>query len=200
MHRLVLSSAVYRQSSKENAQARAIDPENRLLWRIPRLRIDFEEMRDSILAVSDRLDFSLGGRPFDDVMNSKNTRRTIYAMVNRNDLPGVFRAFDFADVDASAPDRPSTTVPQQALFAMNSPFVIEQARRISAEGQRSATDDAGRLAAIYRKVFAREPSSEEREIGLRYLREALTTPTEKQSPWDRLAQALLLTNEFWFAD
>lgn len=200
MHRLVLASAVYRQSSRENEQARAVDSENRLLWRMPRLRIDFEEMRDSILAVSDRLDFSLGGRPFDDLMNSKNTRRTIYALVNRNDLPGVFRAFDFADVDASAPDRPSTTVPQQALFAMNSPFVIEQARRISAEGQRSATDDPGRLDAIYRKIFAREPSSEEREIGLRYLREALTTPTEKQSPWDRLAQALLLTNEFWFAD
>ncbi len=200
MHRLVLSSAVYRQSSKENGQARGIDPENRLLWRMPRLRIDFEEMRDSILAASDRLDLSLGGRPFDDLMNTKNSRRTIYAMVNRNDLPGVFRAFDFADVDASAPDRPSTTVPQQALFAMNSPFVIEQARQISAEGQRGATDDPGRLSAIYRKIFAREPSSEEREIGLRYLREALTTPTEKQSPWDRLTQTLLLTNEFWFAD
>ena len=133
-------------------------------------------------------------------MNPKNTRRTIYTVVNRNDLPGVFRAFDFADVDASAPERPSTTVPQQALFAMNSPFVIDQARRIATDSQTGASDDAGRLSAIYRRVLAREPSSEEREIALRYLREALTTPTEKQSPWDRLAQALLLTNEFWFVD
>ncbi len=200
MHRLILTSAVYRQSSIENATARGIDPENRLLWRMPRLRIDFEEMRDSLLAVSGRLDPSLGGRPFDDLMNPKNSRRTIYALVNRNDLPGVFRAFDFADVDASAPDRPSTTVPQQALFALNSPFVLDQARRIAADCQEGATDDAARLSLLYHRVFSREPTSDERELALRFLGEAQTTPTEKQSPWDRLAQALLLTNEFWFVD
>ncbi|MBS0202226.1 MAG: PSD1 domain-containing protein [Planctomycetes bacterium] len=200
MHQRIMTSAVYRQSSMENEVARGIDPENRLLWRMPRLRIDFEEMRDSMLAVAGRLDASLGGRPFDDVMNPKHSRRTIYAMVNRNDLPGVFRAFDFADVDASAPDRPSTTVPQQALFVMNSPFVLDQARRISADSQAGAADDASRVSLMYRKVFTREPTSDERELALRYLAEALTTNTEKQSPWDRLAQALLSTNEFWFVD
>lgn len=200
MHQRILTSAVYRQSSTENEAARAVDPENRLLWRMPRLRIDFEEMRDSMLSVSGRLDLSLGGRPFDDVMNPKHSRRTIYALVNRNDLPGVFRAFDFADVDASAPDRPSTTVPQQALFAMNAPFVLDQARRISADSQAGAADDATRISILYRKVFSREPTSDERELAMRYLKEALTTNTEKQSPWDRLVQALLLTNEFWFVD
>ncbi|HEY4262127.1 MAG TPA: DUF1553 domain-containing protein, partial [Schlesneria sp.] len=129
-----------------------------------------------------------------------NSRRTIYAFVNRNDLPGVFRAFDFADVDASAPERPNTTVPQQALFALNSPFVIEQARRVAAESQVGAGDDGVRLSQMYRRVLSREPSSEERELALRFVAEAQTTPTEKQSPWDRLAQTLLLTNEFWFAD
>jgi hypothetical protein len=133
-------------------------------------------------------------------MNPNHSRRTIYAFINRNDLPGVFRAFDFADVDASAPERPNTTVPQQALFAMNSPFVVEQARRVAAESQAGATDDSGRVSQMYRRVFSREPSSDERELALRFVTEALTTPTEKQSPWDRLAQALLLTNEFWFAD
>jgi len=200
MHRLILASAVYRQGSIENSHARGIDPENRLLWRMPRLRIDFEEMRDSLLSVAGRLDLSLGGRPYDEVMNPRNTRRTIYAMVNRNDLPGVFRAFDFADVDSSAPDRPSTTVPQQALFAMNSPFVLDQARQIATTAVAGAGDDAGRLALIYRKVFSRDPTPEERELALRYLAEALTTPTEKQTSWERLTQALLLTNEFWFVD
>lgn len=200
MHRLILSSAVYRQSSCENQAARQADPENRLLWRMPRLRIDFETMRDSLLAVSERLDLSLGGRPFDDVMNPKNSRRTIYALVNRNDLPGVFRAFDFADVDASAPQRPNTTVPQQALFALNSPFVQEQSRRISASSQVEASDDGARIVFLYCKIFSREPSSDERELALRFVREAQTTPTEKLSPWERLTQALLLTNEFWFVD
>lgn len=200
MHRVILTSNVYRQSATENAVARGVDPENRLLWRMPRLRVDFEEMRDSMLAVAGRLDLSVGGRPFEDIMNPKNTRRTIYAFVNRNDLPGVFRAFDFADVDSSAPERPSTTVPQQALFAMNSPFVQEQARRVAAEIHAGANDDSGRLSLLYRRVLSREPSSEERELALRYLSEAQTTPSEKQTPWDRLAQTLLLTNEFWFAD
>lgn len=200
MHRVILSSAVYRQSSAENELARRVDPENRLLWRMPRLRIDFEEMRDSMLAVAGRLDLSVGGRPFEDLMNPNNSRRTIYAFVNRNDLPGVFRAFDFADVDASAPERPNTTVPQQALFAMNSPFVVEQARRVAAESQVGASDDSVRVSQLYRRVLSREPSSEERALALRFVAEAQTTATEKQSPWDRLAQALLLTNEFWFAD
>ncbi len=200
MRRLILSSAAYRQSSTENAAARKVDPENQLLWKMPRLRIDFEAMRDSLLTVSGRLDSSLGGRPFDDVMNPKNSRRTIYALVNRNDLPGIFRAFDFADVDASAPQRPNTTVPQQALFALNSPFVQDQARRIAADSQVDASDDGARLAHVYRKIFAREPTSDERELGLRFVHEAQTTPAEKLSPWERLTQALLLTNEFWFVD
>jgi mono/diheme cytochrome c family protein len=200
LHRVILSSAVYRQSSADSASARAIDPENRMLWQMPRQRIDFEEMRDSMLAVAGRLDPSLGGRPFDQIMNPQNQRRTIYAMVNRNDLPGVFRAFDFADVDSSAPTRPNTTVPQQALFALNSPFVLDQARRIANECYAGAGDDSSRVSLVYRRVLSREPTSEERELALRFVTEAQTTPSEKLTPWDRLAQTLLLTNEFWFVD
>ena len=200
MHRLILTSSVYRQSSPANSAAQQLDPENRLLWRMPRQRIDFEVMRDSMLAVAGRLDLAVGGRPFDDVMNTRNTRRTIYAMVNRNDLPGIFRAFDFADVDTSAPQRPTTTVPQQALFALNSPFVQDQSRRIAAESAAHAADEGARLAQVYYKVLSREPTSDERELALRFLHDARTTPAEKQDPWERLAQALLLTNEFWFVD
>ena len=157
-------------------------------------------MRDSLLAVSDQLDSSLGGRPFENQMDVTSHRRTIYGLVNRNDLPGVFRAFDFADTEATAAERPQTTVPQQALFALNAPFVQEQARQTAAFAWGGANDDSTRLALLYRRVLSREPSSEERELALRYLGEALTTPTEKLSPWDRLAQVLLLTNEFLFVD
>lgn len=200
LHRLILSSSVYRQSSTDISAAKAIDPENRLLWRMPRQRLDLEAMRDSWLAVAGQLDLSLGGRAFDSLMDSKSHRRTIYGLVNRNDLPGVFRAFDFADTEASAPDRPQTTVPQQALFAMNAPFVQEQARQTAAAAWAGASDDPTRIEQLYRRILSRSPTSEERELALRYLSEALTTPTEKLTPRDRLAQVLLLTNEFLFVD
>lgn len=200
LHRMILESAVYRQSSAEDPKSRGIDPENRLLWRMPRLRLDFEALRDSLLATSGKLNPSFGGQPFDGVMNPSGTRRTIYAFVNRNDLPGVFRVFDFADIDTSAADRPQTTVPQQSLFAMNSPFILEQSRRLAAECHAAASEDSDRIAVLYQRVFAREPTSDERNLGLQYLAEALTTVTEKVSPWDRLAQVLLMTNEFNFVD
>ncbi len=200
LHRAILTSSVYRQSSADNSAAQAVDPENRLLWKMPRQRLDFEAMRDSLLAAAGQLDSSLGGRPFESQMDVNSRRRTIYGLVNRNELPGVFRAFDFADTEATAAERPQTTVPQQALFALNAPFVQEQARQSAAFAWNGASDDPARLALLYRRVLSREPTSEERELGLRYLSEALTTPTEKQTPWDRLAQVLLLTNEYLFVD
>jgi len=200
MHRLVMTSAVYRQSSTENPVARGIDPENRLLWRMPRQRLDFEALRDSLLAVSGKLDPSLEGQPFDGVMNPSKSRRTIYTFINRNDLPGIFRAFDFADTDSSAAERPQTTVPQQSLFAMNSPFVHEQARRLAAECTSSATNDTDRLRLLYQRVFSRIPTAGEQRMALQFLSESQTTETEKLSPWDRLAQLLLMTNEFTFVD
>ena len=200
LHRLVMNSAVYRQSSTENVVARGLDPENRLLWRMPRQRLDFEAMRDSLLAVSGQIDDAIGGQPFDSVIGPKTTRRTIYAMVNRNDLPGIFRAFDFADIDASASERPQTTVPQQSLFAMNSPFIQEQARKLAAECWATASNDPERIERIYQKAFSRPPTTDERQLALQFLADAKTTEAEKLSPWDRLAQALLMTNEFLFVD
>ena len=200
LHRLIMNSSVYRQSSNEDAAARSVDPENRLLWRMPRQRLDFESLRDSLLTVSGKLDDRIGGQPFDGVMNSATTRRTIYTLINRNDLPGIFRAFDFADTDASASDRPQTTVPQQSLFAMNSPFIQEQSRRLAAECQAGASNDPERIEFIYHRVFARQPTEDERKLGQQFLEAAQTTSTEKLSPWDRYAQVLLMSNEFLFVD
>lgn len=200
LHRLIMDSAVYQQASSENPIARAADPENRLLWRMPRIRLDLEAMRDSLLTVSGRLDDQIGGQPFDGVMAPQTTRRTIYALVNRNDLPGIFRAFDFADIDASAPERPQTTVPQQSLFAMNSLFIQEQARRLAAQCVAAASNDPDRLQLIYHRVFSRPPTEDERRVALQFLVAAQSTENEKLSPWDRLAQVLLMTNEFFFVD
>ena len=200
VHREIATSTVYRQDSTENAAARQIDPENRLLWRMPRVRLDFESLRDSLLAASGKLDDSLGGQPFEGVMNPQTNRRTIYAFINRNDLPGVFRAFDFADIDSSAAERPQTTVPQQSLFAMNSPFIQQQARILATSGPPAVNDPASEIQSLYRRVFARFPTAEELRLGIAYLSSAQTTSTEKQSPLERLAQVLLMTNEFTFVD
>lgn len=197
LHRQILTSAVYQQASQDNPAARAIDPENRLLWKMPRQRLDLEGMRDTWLAASGRLDDAMFGRPFDSITDASSRRRTVYGMVNRNDLPNVFRSFDFANPDASDPERPQTSVPQQTLFALNAPLVREQAKQIAADtaGQ---IDPSARVSEIYRRALGRDPTTDEREMA----REYVLQPGEpgQFSPWDRLAQVLLLTNELLFVD
>lgn len=196
LHRWIMSSAAYQQSSVDRPEMRANDPENRLLWKMPRQRLELEAMRDRWLAASGRLDETIGGRPFDSIVDANSRRRTVYGFINRNDLPNVFRAFDFADPDASAAERPQTSVPQQTLFAMNSPFVIEQAKQISADTN-GVSEENERIAAIVRQVLCRDPTPDERTQAAAYLAEP---GDAKLSPWERLAQVLLLTNEFLFVD
>ena len=131
LHRRILLSKTYQQASFDREDYRKKDPETELLWIFPRRTLDLEAMRDSMLAVSGRLDLSIGGRPVNVAGDAKNTRRTIYGLVDRQDLPGLFRNFNFASPDQSAASRPQTIVPQQALFGMNSPFVLEQARGLA---------------------------------------------------------------------
>ena len=133
MHRLILLSNTYQQKSDRREDGFAADPTNRLLWRQNRRRLDFEAMRDGVLAVAGRLDPTMGGRPV-ELFNPKSpsTRRTVYGMVNRYELDATYRTFDFPSPDISAPMRPTTTVPQQALFLLNSPFLLDQARALAA--------------------------------------------------------------------
>src|SRR5262249_31790335 len=114
LHRQIVLSRTYRQSGFDRPERRKVDPENRLLWRFPRHRLDLEAMRDAMLFVAGRLDGRMGGRPVDVAGDAGNRRRTIYGMVDRQSLPTTFRAFDFASPDQSAERRPRTTVPQQA--------------------------------------------------------------------------------------
>ena len=85
-----------------------------------------------MLSIAGRLDAKMFGRPVDVAGDPKNTRRTVYGLVDRQSLPGLYRAFDFASPDQSAERRPMTTVPQQALFGLNSPFMVEQAKALAA--------------------------------------------------------------------
>src|SRR5262249_62128660 len=110
------------QSSTGDPRLATLDPENRLMARMNRRRLDFEQMRDSLIAVTGQLDHTAGG-PAVDLTNTPFTkRRTVYGFIERQNLPGIFRTFAFASPDASSPQRYTTTVPQQALFLMNSPL------------------------------------------------------------------------------
>ena len=201
VHRQIVTSAAYRQASVDRSDCRAADPENRLLWRMNRRRLELEAMRDSLLAVAGQLDETMYGRPVELTKSPHTRRRAVYGYIDRQDLPNLFRVFDIASPDQSSPRRPRTTVPQQALFLMNSPFVVEQAKALAARvPQGEATDDGERIAALYRLIFQRYPDSDEASTGRAFIVSAQAEPDAKLSPWDQYAQLLLLTNEAMYID
>ena len=132
LHRRIMLSATYQQQSDDRPEARAIDPENALYWRMNRRRLDFEATRDALLAVSGRLDGRIGGPPMPGLTGPDANRRTLYGFIDRLNLPGLYRTFDFPDPNATSPKRDQTTVAPQALFLMNHPFAIDAARAILA--------------------------------------------------------------------
>jgi hypothetical protein len=179
LHRLILLSSAYRQSSDDAPAARAADPENRLLGRFPRRRLDFESMRDAFLAVSGRLDLAAGGRPV-DVVSPTSTRRTVYGFIDRLNLPSLHRVFDFTGADAHNPQRFNTTVPQQALFLLNSPFMARQAKSLLER----VPEGPDRVAALYRLVHGRAPSARELALANEFLAAGVIEKVEvKAGPW-----------------
>jgi hypothetical protein len=201
LHRQILLSSTYRQASFDRPACRKIDPENRLYWRANRRRLDLEAMRDTLLAVACLLDPKVGGRPVDLVGDSRCRRRTLYGLVDRQSLPALYRAFDFASPDQSAERRPQTTVPQQALFGMNSPFVIEQAMALGARPEVAGEPDpARRVEALYRLVLARAPDRSEVASALRFVTRRMDSEPSQLTAWQAYSQVLLLTNEAMFVD
>jgi hypothetical protein len=200
LHRLIMLSSAYQQASFDRTACREADPDNKLLWRFNRRRLDFEAMRDTLLFVAGRLDPKMYGRPVDVANDPGNRRRTVYGLVDRQSLPGLYRAFDFASPDQSAERRPMTTVPQQALFGLNSPFVIEQAKALAARPEVTGSPEQ-RVAALYRLVLARAPRPEEVQMGVRFVSQMGGSKTGSQlTAWQQYAQVLLLTNELMFMD
>ena len=183
LHRLMMLSQTYAQSSTENRVAAAKDPENRLLYRQNRQRLDLEALRDSALWASGKLDLTMGG-PSVPIVDAKYTpRRTVYGFIERQNLPGLFRTFDFASPDASSAQRFRTSVPQQALFMMNSPFLLDQAKGLASRPQLAKIpegDPATRIKTAYQLLFQRAPDADEIALGKAFLtRPALSTATEK---------------------
>ncbi len=177
LHRLIMLSSVYEQASDNDVQSARIDPGNQLLWRMNRGRLDFEALRDTLLMVSGQIDLSLGGRPVEVTTEPFSPRRTVYGFVERQNLPGLFRTFDFASPDTTSPQRFSTTVPQQALFLMNSPFVIEQATNLLNRADlKSLASDEQRLQQLYQIAFQRSAEADELKLAKKFFENKAPTP------------------------
>jgi hypothetical protein len=219
--RSIMLSRVYQLSSSADASLRKVDPENRLFGRANRRRIEAEVIRDSILAVSGRLDPTRGGsavttlgeRAIDNESKGglqqqidSSTRRSVYLPVIRNDVPKIFEVFDFADPDVSTGRRDATTVATQALYLMNSPFVMEQAQQTAKRLLAQSGDEAARLTDLYRRSLGRAPTAAETQAALRFLahfrkhvpRDAKTDP--ETEAWAALCLAVFGCTEFRFVE
>lgn len=195
LQREIVTSMTFRQSSHHRSDAAAVDVANELYWRANRQRLEFEPLRDSMLYVSRELDLTMGGKSVRMTEPPFAKRRAVYGYIDRQDLPNLLRAFDFASPDQSSAKRSQTTVPQQLLFMMNSPFVIERARQIASQIDPSLKPRE-QVVRLYREILARDPGPEEVSVATPYLKQPGDAPERLRN----LAQILLLTNEFAFVD
>lgn len=180
LHRYIMLSSAYKQAGYDNASAREIDPENRLLWKFAPRRLSFEAIRDSMLAASGNLNLEMGGRSVRVFKDPNATRRSVYGYIDRQDLPEILRTFGFASPDATTPKRNKTTVPQQALFVMNNPFSIKQAEEmIERKELQKLSNPDDKIRKLYELLFAREASDEEVLWGKQYIEHEAKTEDEK---------------------
>ena len=199
LHRQIMLSATYQQAANDRPEYVKVDPENTRLWKMNRQRLTFEAMRDGILQASGQLDLKLGGRSVDIARNPTTPRRTLYGFVDRQNLPSLFRVFDFSSPDAHCPHRYENTVPQQALYLMNSPFIADQSRRlVSQEGFTKIQIGKARVAHLYHTIFQRDPTAVEWREGAAYV--AAASGDQRVNAWAEFAQVLLLSNEFGYVD
>jgi cytochrome c553 len=242
LHKFIVMSAAYQQDSRANDRGMKDDPTNQWLWRANLQRLDFEEIRDTLLTLGGKLDRGVNGRPFTlgslsnmtkyksasgDVLEPKTSpfRRTVYAMIDRGVLPDMFQTFDFANPDMSTGERVLTTVPQQALFLMNSPFVVEQVKNLLARDDFPKDGlDEDKVRFIFRTTFQRQPTQKELELARDFLSNDPPEPLPEPPPadedaktrarkaiaakaaqtskplniWERYTQVVLQTNELIF--
>jgi len=202
LHRELVLSNTYRQASQvePSAAERAVevDPENHLLWRMNRRRLEVEALRDTLLSVSGKLDLQMFGRPEAGAAAPDSTRRTIYGLVDRQGLPVLFRNFDFASPDQSIERRPQTVVPQQALFALNSPFMLARSSDLANQALAQGSAEGDRIAWLYQRVLQRLPASAEQSACSEFL--SGLTPETELTRWGQLAQVLLASNELLYVD
>ena len=189
LHREIMLSSTYALAATSIAKNEDADPDNRLLWRANRRRLDVESMRDSLLFVSGRLDASLGGEAA-NLVEDANLRRTVYGYVSRRRLDTMLGLFDFPNPTVTSPRRILTSTPLQGLFFLNSGLVMDAADALA----KRLEDEAGvnsraRIQRAYRLLFGREPSGDEMRLGREFVE-------AEPDSWPQYAQALLSSAEF----
>jgi hypothetical protein len=204
LHRLILTSATFRQASAPVAEAAKVDAANRLLWRFPPRRLEAEAIRDSVLQVAGTLDLTMGGPPVNfylpkpdfgeyvpkDDAGSEAWRRTIYLLRARGADDGLFTAFDVPDCGQVRPQRNRSTTPIQALNLFNGAFIHAQADRFAGRVQREAgSEAAAQVTRAFRLALNRAPSARELEVA----RHAV-----ERDGLGSLCRALFNSNEFVF--
>lgn len=201
LHRQILLSATYQQSSRDRSEALAVDPENRTLWRMNRRRLELESLRDAMLIASGRLDRTLGGASFNLLASPTVPRRTVYASIDRLALPSLFRTFDFPSPDTTSPQRDSTTVAPQALFMMNHPFTIETAQLVGQRRELLSADSFDlRVEQAFQSILGRSPTMDDKMRAITFFRGSSDQIVESPEVWTMFTHALLMTNEFVFID
>jgi hypothetical protein len=220
MHRLMVASTAYRSASQADPAAVQRDPENLLLSRFPRRRLDAEEVRDGMLAAAGLLDRTVGGsllkatprqyvtgtgsRSYEDYAHP---RRSVYLPVIRSAGYDVLQTLDFPDPSVPAGQRASTTIPTQALLMLNGQLVDQAAEALAKAVLAEPGDDAARVREAYRRAYGRAPTAGELERATAYLRQSeaggdpmLTAADRRLRAWRGLCRVLLAANEFVFVE
>jgi mono/diheme cytochrome c family protein len=223
LHRLILRSQTWQMSATWDERAAQVDPQNRLLWRMPRRRMDAEVLRDALLFVSGQLDATMGGPPmssvpFQNLSNGgvsrkpelfQSNRRSVYLPVLRGAVYDAFQAFDFPDPAVLNGDRSTTTVASQALFMLNGRLVEQAAKRLSELLLHDASlTDRDRMQRASQQVLARNADEVELTIWERFLTNyqqasafsAENGETRRALAWEGLCRALLSSNEFIYVE
>jgi hypothetical protein len=208
LHRLIVTSSVYRQASANDAANAVLDGENRYLWRANRQRLDAESLRDTILAASGKLDLTMGGPSakqfffkddhspvYDygrfDPDAPENFRRSVYRFLVRSVPDPLMERFDCPDVSMVSAKRTTTITAIQALALMNNPFVLKQAEHLAERVQSIETTPAQQVRAAFRLTVQRQPNAKEQAALTGYL---------SRAGLPALCRLLLNTNEFLFVD
>jgi hypothetical protein len=198
MHRAIMLSAAYQQSSIPLPATFKDDPDNLLFGRMNRRRLESEPLRDSLLDAAGKLDLTMGGPSIRDL---NSLRRTLYVMTIRSDRATYQFLFDAADPNAIVEKRIDSTVAPQALFLLNNPFVLAQIKGLAQRVLKEAPDDdAKRVQWLYELLYARPAGQQELQLGLSALSQSRTETKDNEAAWEQYCQVLLCANEFVYVD
>jgi len=221
IHRLILNSATWRQSANPSKDARDRDPENLYLSHFSRRRLDSEELRDSILAVSGSLNRKAEGRPIvpplskEELFNmigraadfwivtadsSEYTRRSIYLFQRRTFRMPMMEVFDAPESMITCPRRDSSTTAPQSLTLLNGSFTLDQSRAFAAKLSGQYPDDSALVQSTYREILLRDPTPQESQQTIEFLANQIRNTGSRQNAATEIVRALLNLNEFLYID